>query len=115
MGAGYHSIKQRNLTTGLPSGISARDNAVYFETPPASLTPITACSKGCISGAREKSQPFHSGFPGSWINTCAAGILGSFDADVISLSPILKCGKNARTLILTFVSGTASSDPIATV
>src|SRR6266540_1564894 len=68
-----------------------------------------------MSGAREKSQPFQSGLPGSWINTCAAGILGSFDAEVISLSPILKCGRNERTLILTFVFGTASSDPIDTV
>jgi hypothetical protein len=71
--------------------------------------------KGCMSGAMEKSQPFQSGLPGSWINTCAAGIFGSFDAEVIFLSPILKWGRNASTVILTFVFGTTSSDPIATV
>ena len=87
----------------------------YLATPPTSKRPTESCWKGWIVGCREKSQLFQISFPFSKIATCAAGIFGLFDADMNSLSVILKSGRKFKTLTVNFVFGIASSDPTFTV
>src|SRR5512139_352730 len=65
-------------------------------------------------GCRENSQLFHISLPFSFTATRAAGIFGLFDADLNSLSVILKSGRKAKTLTVILVFGMANSEPIFT-
>ena len=79
------------------SAFASLVSPVYFEMPPMRVMPILSLGNVWMPGCMENSQPCHTSLPFSVIATCAAGMFGLFETEVISLSPILKSGRNASS------------------